>query len=134
MREPFGLLYVLLIPRAGGESGRYQSPTPINSAELEDFLWQYQDLLEKDARQHLWITSVDDSSLLVFDNHDVIYAYGPLAGFEGVLRSNGLTRCETVCFPVPHMHKYNAEFDQLAREIMKHWEWIRFPLQESDEL
>lgn len=133
MREPFGLLYVLLVPRGGGESGRYQSPAPVTSVELESFLWQYQDLFEKDARQHLWITSVDNSSLLVYDNHDVIYAYGPLADFESLLRSNGLTQCEGVSFPVPHMHRYNAEFDQQEREVMKHWEWMRFPLQESDD-
>ena len=133
MREPFGILYVLLVPRAGGESGRYQSPAPVSRAELEEFLWQYQDLIEKDARQHLWVSSVDGSSLLVYDNHNVIYAYGPLADFENVLRSNGLTLCEAVSFPVPHMHRYNVEFDQQAREIMKHWSWIRFPLQESDD-
>jgi hypothetical protein len=134
MREPFGLLYVLLVPRAGeGESGRYQSPAPVNSAELEAFLWHYQDLLEKDARQHLWIMSVGGSSLLVYDNHNVIYAYGPLAEFENVLRSNGLTQSETVSFPVPHVHKYNAECDQQARDLMDHWKWIRFPLQSSDD-
>ena len=135
MREPFGLLYVLLVPRAGeGESGRYQSPAPVSSAELETFLWRYQDLLEKDARQHLWIISVGGSSLLVYDNHNVIYAYGPLAEFENVLRSNGLAQCETVSFPVPHVHKYNAEYDQQERDLMGHWKWIRFPLQDSDDL
>lgn len=134
MKGPFGLLYVLLVPRAGGESGRYQSPAPVSSAELETFLWQFQDLFERDARHHLWIGSSDNSSLLVYDNHDVIYAYGPLAEFESILRSNGLTQCETVSFPVPHMHKYNEELDQQAKELMKHWEWIRFPLQESDDL
>lgn len=134
MREPFGVLYVLLVPRAGGENGRYQSPAPINFSELEMFLWQYQELFEKDARQHLWIGSADNSSLLVYDNHDVIYAYGPLADFESILRANGLTQCESVAFPVPHAHKYNVEFDEQARDIMKHWEWIRFPLQESDDL
>jgi len=133
MPEPFGLLYVLLVPRAGGENGRYQSPAPINSAELEEFLWQYQELIERDARHHLWIMSVDNSCLLVYDNHDVIYAYGPLAEFEDILRSNGLTQCEAVSFPAPHTHRYNVEFDQQARDIMKHWEWIRFPLQESDD-
>jgi len=76
---------------------------------------------------------VDNSCLLVYDNHDVIYAYGPLAEFEDILRSNGLTQCEAVSFPAPHTHRYNVEFDQQARDIMKHWEWIRFPLQESDD-
>jgi hypothetical protein len=132
MRAPFWILYVLLVPRAGGENGRYQSPAPVNSTELEEFLWQYQELLENDARQHLWIGSIDKSSLLVYDNHNVIYAYGPLTEFESIVRANGLTQCEAVSFPAPHVHKYNVEFDQPARELMKYWEWIRSPLQDSD--
>jgi len=130
---PFGLLCVLLVPREGGESGRYQNPAPINSNELEIFLLEYQDLFERDARQHVWIGSADNSSLLVYDNHNVIYAYGPLTEFEKTLRSNGLEQCESVSFPMPHMHRYNAEFDQQASDILKHWEWKRFPVQQSDE-
>ena len=133
MREPFGLLYVLPVPRGGGESGRYQSPAPVNFADMELFLWQFQELFEQDARQHVWIGSVDNSSLLVYDNHDVIYAYGPLREFEGVLTSSGLAKCDDVRFPKPHMHNYNVEFDEQQLAILKYWKWTRYPLEESDD-
>lgn len=133
MPEPFGILYVLLVPRGEGESGRYQSPAPVSFADMERFLWQFQDLVEKDARQHVWIASTDNSAL-VYDNHNVIYAYGPLEKFEGILASSGLTRCDDIKFPVPHMHKYNFEFDEQAESVLKYWKWLHFPLQESDDL
>ncbi|HEY3972738.1 MAG TPA: hypothetical protein VGM18_07025 [Candidatus Sulfotelmatobacter sp.] len=133
MESPFGLLFVLLVPRGGGEAGRYQSPEPINSHQLEEFLWEFQDLLEKDARHHFWIMSIDNSSLLVYDNHNVIYAYGPLEAFERILTSDGFAKCDDVQFPVPHMHRYNAEFDEQQRQLLKHWDWIKFPLQDSDD-
>lgn len=134
MREPFGLLYVLLIPRAGGNAGRYQSPSPVSSAKLAEFIWEFQELFEKDARQHLWISSADNSSLLVYDNHNVIYAYGPLGDFEGILSSVGLSKCTEIRFPSPHTHRYNFKFDDQERFILKYWEWIYSPLQESDDL
>ena len=135
MREPLGLLYVLLVPRGGeSESGRYQSPGPLSFAETEDFLRQFQELLERDGRQHVWVGATDNSSLLVYDNHNVIYAYGPLEEFERILSSSGFTKSGQVRFPKPHSHKYNPEFDELARQLMDHWKWNRFPLQESDDL
>jgi hypothetical protein len=100
---------------------------------MELFLWQFQELFEQDARQHVWIGSVDNSSLLVYDNHDVIYAYGPLREFEGILTSSGLAKCDDVRFPKPHMHNYNVEFDEQQLAILKYWKWTRYPLEESDD-
>jgi hypothetical protein len=134
MRAPFEVLYVLLVPRGGGKSGRYQAPKPIDFGEVELFLWQFQELFESDARQHVWVGSADNSSLLVYDNHNVIYAYGPLEEFERILASAGLARCEDVRFPKPHTHRYNFEFDQQAESVLKYWEWVHSPLQESDDL
>lgn len=101
---------------------------------MEEFLWKFQELFEKDARQHIWVGSTDNSSLLVYDNHNVIYAYGPLEEFKEILNSCGLKKSDDVCFPKPHIHKYNVEFDEQAQQLLNHWEWVRFPLQESDDL
>ncbi len=133
MNDPYGLLYVLHTPRGGAaEAGRYQSPEPINRDQLTSFLHRFGSLLEGDGRHHFWISAVDGSSLLVYDNHDVLYAYGPLADFEAILHDNGLKEVQEVLFPVPHLHRYNAEFDGLVDDLMHYWPWKRFPLLESD--
>jgi len=75
LTEPFLLLYVLVVPRGKSEPGRYQSE-PVNAEELNRFLHRYKDFLEGDARHNLWIRSSDDG-MLVFDRHNIIYAYGP---------------------------------------------------------
>lgn len=131
--EPFGVLYVLVVPRGGsGEPGRYQSAQPCDRKELERFLRRFQKLLESDARQHLWLLSLPSQAQLIYDNHNVIYAYGPLDAFKRVLTAKGLTEGQ-VQFPSPHAHNYNAEFDEDERQIMSYWEWIYFPLAEGDD-
>jgi len=133
MNGPYGLLYVLHTPRSGAaEAGRYQSPEPIRRDQLVLFLQQFGSLLEGDGRHHFWVSAVDSSSLLVYDNHNVVYAYGPLEAFEAILRRNSLREAPEVAFPEPHVHRYNAEFDGLVADLMSYWPWKRFPLQESD--
>lgn len=62
---PFGVLYVLTLPRGGGVAGRYQHPSQLSFEGLELFLYTYKELLEQDARNSLWIQSA--SGLLVYD-------------------------------------------------------------------
>jgi hypothetical protein len=130
--EPFGVLYVLLVSRRGHERGRYQRPDPASRAESLDFLHLYRDYFEQDGRHHVWLKSLPANSTIVYDNHNVIYAYGPLQRFQQVLESQGLRRGE-VRFPAPHTHRYNAEFDTVEDKIMEHWMWKAFPLQDTDD-
>ena len=131
--EPFGMLYVLVVPRGhSGEPGRYQSAQPCDRDELEAFLRHFQTYFESDARQHLWLFSLPSRAQLIYDNHNVIYAYGPLDEFKRVIVAKGLTEGK-VEFPAPHAHHYHAEFDEAERQVMQYWEWIHFPLQEGDE-
>ena len=132
MPEPFGILYVLVVPRAHGEAGRYQIANPASRSEVESFLHTFQDFLEQDARHHIWIASTTTSDLVVYDNHNVIYAYGRLPEFVQCLVKRGLKKEEVVRFPSPHAHKYNAIFDQDQERVLNYWEWERFPLRESD--
>lgn len=133
MNEPYGLLYVLHTQRRGAaEAGRYQSPEPITRGQLVLFLQRFGRLLEGDGRHHFWISAVDNSSLVVYDNHNLVYAYGPLEAFEAILRQNNLQETPGVAFPEPHVHRYNAEFDGLVADLMNYWPWKRFPLQNSD--
>lgn len=134
MSEPYGLLYVLLVPRNDiHPAGRYQSPEPISREELNAFLGKFGNFLEGDGRHHFWIVSVDKSATLVYDGHNVFYAYGPLADFEAVLDQNNFQKTNEVLFPAPHVHHYNAEFDEQAVNLMNYWSWIKFPLQDSDD-
>ena len=77
--------------------------------------------------------SFNTYATLVYDQHNVIYAYGAnLEVFEQALRERGFTE-GAVRFPVPHQHKYNPQFDNQERQILSHWEWIHFPLVEGND-
>ena len=130
--EPFGILYILSVPRGGNDGGRYQSAAPASRAAMEAFLNSFRDFLENDARQHLWIASLPAQATLVYDKHNVIYAYGELEKFKQILLARGLTRGEVV-FPDPHVHNYNPKFDAEETRILSYAEWKKFPLAENDE-
>jgi hypothetical protein len=128
---PFLLLYVLAIPRGGGEPGRYQSNYSFSLSQLQQFLSGYSEFLEKDARHNLWVRS--DEGMLVYDRHNVIYAYGPLERFVAVLQSAGLTESNEVRFPSPHAHYYHPDFDSDEKRILHDEEWTISPLRPGDE-
>lgn len=129
--EPLSLLYVLTVPRGGGEAGRYESKEPFTFEQLEYALYQYQELLERDARNSIWIQS--QSGLLVYDQHNVIYAYGPLGDFQNVVQSSGLAEVDQIRFPSPHVHKYHFQCDEDQARILREIGWIHSPLQPDDD-
>ena len=130
--EPFGILLVMLIPRLGSRPGRYQSPRPTTREETEAFLRKHAAFFEFDGRAHIWVMSLPDKATLIYDNHDVLYAYGPIDKFTKVLERRGLTFGD-VRYPVPHTHRYNPECDSGEEMVMKEWEWKWFPLQPNDD-
>ncbi len=79
MSGPFWLLYVLVVNRDDSELGRYQCSEPQTQEDVEAFLKDFQAFLEKDGRHHLWIASASSSEMLIYDRHNVIYAYGSLS-------------------------------------------------------
>ena len=133
MNEPFWILYILTVPRGGSEAGRYQSADPLFPQQAEEFLVRFGQFLENDGRHHVWVKSVSGSDLLVYDKHNVLYAYGQLAKFEAVLSNRGLEKVESIQFPSPHTHQYNASFDQDERDVVRYWKWKLSQLQDSDE-
>ncbi len=132
MPEPHFLLYVLHTPRSDAAAGRYQSPEPVSCDDLTQFLGKFRDFLEGDARHDLWIGAPDRSFLLVYDRHQILFAYGPLDSFGSVLNENGLDEMDEVRLPDPHVHRYNPEFDLQAAELLNYWPWMYSPLQPSD--
>ena len=115
MSAPFGILYVLAVPRGEGEPGRYQAANAVPRHVVEEFLKRFRDFIEYDGRHHVWVASTSNSDLLVYDNHNVIYAYGRLPEFEQIALNCGLTKVDAVKFPSPHVHKFNQPSTRSTR-------------------
>ena len=131
--HPWFVLYVLLVPRQGKrQSGRYQSEPFETHAELSTFLSSFRSYFEGDGRHHVWVGSAANDGLLVYDQHNVIFAYGPLDRFESVLESRGF-RQRDFWFPTPHSHSYAPENDAEEERLMTLVEWQYSPLQPGDE-
>lgn len=128
---PFLLLYILHTPRGEGESGRYQS-SDLDYAELDAFLTRYGKFLSGDARHDLWIHSPDSNATVVWDRHNMAFAYGPLEQFTQELRSLGFQEGVPEV-PAPHQHHYRQEFDTDAGSILSALNWMRTPLRPEDE-
>ena len=133
MPGPFWLLFVLVVNRGGSELGRYQSPEPQTKEDAEAFLKNFQAFLEKDGRHNLWIASASSSEMLIYDRHNVIYAYGSLSKWQLVLSEMRFSEVPLIRIPSPHSHHYHQSMDGEERRMVGHWDWNRTPLMPSDE-
>lgn len=131
--EPLGVLYVLLVPRGGGDAGRYQSPLPQTRESVARFLQRFRSFLESDGRHNLWIASVGSGSQIVYDRHDCLYVYGDLATFERMLEQRGFRRLDQPSRVGRHAHHYHECFDEEQRSVLAHWAWQFHPLEPADE-
>jgi hypothetical protein len=129
---PFFCLYVLVLNRSKTAGGRYQSPWIESKAELADFLLDYKEVFETDGRHHLWVSSPDMGATLVYDRHNVLYAYGPIEEIAANLHEMGY-HAENFELPFPHAHYFHAENDSKVEELLQYWNWQHFPLQEADQ-
>jgi hypothetical protein len=130
--QQFYILYVLLLSHAGRSPGRYQSPPIASHEDLQLFIWTFQNFFEGDGRHHIWIGSPQSSDLLVYDQHDVIFAYGNLDGFEALLINHGFTQ-QQFWFPCPHSHSFDPANVNAEDELMAYFDWVYYELQEGDE-
>jgi hypothetical protein len=133
MEGPFGFLYVLVVPRGEKGAGRYQSPEPLSLNEVRTFLERYRDFFEGDGRHMLWVASTCSSSMLIYDRHDVIYAYGELENFKPILSRRFISEVSSIKLPVPHCHRYHARYDSEEAEILSSRNWRFSSLRDSDE-
>jgi len=131
MEQPYYILYVLLTPRGEGDAGRYQSPL-VERAQLDAFLSRYADYLRSDGRFALWVHSPTSQATLVWDHHNLLYAYGPLPRFEETLRAMGFAPGQA-SMSVPHAHNYHPECDADAAAILAHFEWRHSELRPGDD-
>jgi hypothetical protein len=133
MTGPFWLLYVFVVPRRSADPGRYQSPHPQTEVEVGTFLREFSGFIEKDGRHNVWIASESGSEMLIYDRHNVIYAYGPLNSWRLALTANGFNEVPNVRFPSPHSHHYHQSLDLEEVRLMDYLDWHRTPLKSSDE-
>ncbi|MGI4830308.1 MAG: hypothetical protein ACRYFU_19220 [Janthinobacterium lividum] len=135
MPEPMWLLYLLVVPRGKSNAGRYQSPEPLSRENVTRFLSEFEDFLEKDGRHHLWIRAESGAAMLVYDRHNLIYAYGDVPAFVTKLMQQGLSEVQPDAITVhdPHSHHYHAAFDSQAEKILDFVQWHWTPLRDQDQ-
>lgn len=122
---------MLVVPRGPEPAGRYQSPL-LERADVRRLLVDHAETFERDGRHHVWLHSADGSGTLVYDRHDLVYAYGALEDFEAVLRRRGYGEGR-VSLDRPHAHHYHAACDGAVGELLGRWPWRRSELQPDDE-
>ena len=128
---PYMVLYVLSTPRINKE-GRYEISTPLNFDELKTMLVEYKEFFENDSRHELWLGSLNGGELLVYDNHDVIYAYNFEKSLVEYLIDNSFIK-EKIEIPYPHTHNYYPQLDIYEEKLIKEYKWKRFDLKDEDE-
>ena len=128
--EPLRLLYVLVMSRGSEQSGRYEAASGMSFDDTESSK-EFGDFLQSDGRHHLWVASPGFGTI-VYDRHDVLYAYGPLDKFVEVLQANGLKEGK-IELPAPHWHGYHPEFDKAQSQVLSRLQWIHSPLRPGDD-
>jgi hypothetical protein len=131
--EPIWVLYVLITPRSDAPAGRYQSATPHSREEVLAMLDRFENYFANDGRHNLWLAA-PPAGQLVFDRHEVIYAYGPIAEIVARLKEKEFAEVDMIRVPVPHSHHFHEELDVDEHAILAHWEWMHSELQETDDL
>lgn len=116
LNPPFYLLYVLVVYRGGGAVGRYQSDE-LSREQLDQLFSRYEEFWDSDGRHSVWLRSQRDDATLVYDGHNLIYAYGPLERYGLILESLGYSETEEVTLSFEHEHRYHAQFDEFEREL-----------------
>lgn len=131
LEPPYFLLYVLHTPRGEGDAGRYQSP-PVSLEQFQEFMRRFGSYFCSDARFDIWAHSATEQATVVWDRHDQLFAYGPLAKFSSELNALGFTFGDA-SISFPHQHHYRAEFDPDAQALLAGLAWSYSPLQPEDE-
>jgi hypothetical protein len=132
LNPPFYVLYILIESRLGNSLGRYQSPLIESKNDLKIFLDKYKNYFESDARHHVWLGTINNSGKLIYDLHNLIFAYGPNEKYIQILKQKGFKQ-KDFKIPNPHDHIFNPENDKYEDLIINHWDWVYFELKEQDK-
>ena len=124
-------LYVLGMKQGKHELGRYES-RPLDFPAVKALFTEFRGFFEGDARHQVWIGSPVNEGTLVYDHHNVIYAYGNLEAYEQVLLKRRFVRGK-VEIPFPHQHRTHDQWDAALDHLLNDHEWHRTDLQPGDE-
>src|SRR5690242_2941594 len=127
----YKLLYLLHTSRTHAPIGRYESPW-LDDAELKAFLDRFAQFFTEDSRHDLWLLGGGGEGQIVWDRHDIVFAYGPIAKYVTHLEAAGF-REGWPMMPDVHAHCYNEEWDDAERAILDYLDWDRSDLQPGDE-
>ena len=127
----YKLLYLLHTTHTNASLGRYQSPW-LDEAQLKTFLDRFAQFITEDARHDLWMLGGSGEGQLVWDRHDIVYAYGPIDKYVTHLEAAGFREGWPTA-PDVHAHCYNEEWDDTERAILKYFDWERTDLRPEDE-
>jgi len=131
LEPPYLLLYVLHTPRGEGGAGRYQSPA-LSPLQFQKFMQRFGSYLSSDARFDIWAHSPTEKATIVWDRHDQLFAYGPIAKYSAVLDALGFGHGDAgISFA--HQHHYRPESDATAHDILRSLPWTHSPLRPEDE-
>lgn len=127
--EPLFVLGVVRVGRTGA-SARHESEA-LTRAEAAAFCAEHAELFENDGRAELWVGETAGPGLLVLDEHDLVYGYGPVEAMEAALCRRGWVPGDPVA-PEPHEHRYHPELDA-AEDRLRAWPRWRRVLPLDDE-
>ena len=129
---PYWILWVLIIPASDHKPGRYESSMPVDIHELSRLLRKYRLFFEGDGRHHLWILGTEQRERIIYDNHNLLYAYGPLDDFARVLTKLDFSK-SLVSIPTPHSHQYDPKNAGVEDMLFSEREWKWSPLIEEHD-
>ncbi|MCW5821286.1 MAG: hypothetical protein KIT34_00695 [Cyanobacteria bacterium TGS_CYA1] len=132
MPEPFHVMYVLIRPMQGIPGGRYLSDEPFSRKEMDLFLNEYGSFFENDGRHHVYFISDDPETFLVYDHHNMIYAYGQQENFLNLLRNKNYSEEEPEV-KNPHYHGFNHNHVVDERNLIASRDWTRHDLTDMDD-
>lgn len=128
----FFVLYLLLLSHSGRPPGRYASPPFSSIYDLRGFLSSFADFFDSDGRHHVWVAAAESPDLLVYDQHNVIFAYGGIDRFDAALKREGYREKE-FWFPSPHTHSFPPANASREEELLTRYAWHYSSLQPGDE-
>jgi len=131
MEGPYGFLYIMVVSRSEYEPARYQLEQSLDLRQVSELLRDFQDFFEQDGRCTLFLGSHCDGAQIIYDRHNIIYAYGNLDAYRRVLRERGFLD-EKVIVPAPHKHYYHKEFDEDEKRLFAMGNWFKSPLHDTD--
>ncbi len=123
LEGPFRFVYCLLMGSAEWTPGYYSLPTDLSASELDGLLREFEEFFEQDGRHTLWVASPREKATLIYDEHNLIYGYGPLDRWMQILDQSALTP-GPVSVPFPHTHHRHDGLESELHRLLASREWL----------